>query len=270
MKNNVKKFLQRLFLCFTLLGINACSPKIQKAGLRAPLNIKVDGETLEWPNNKLQAYNPIDRIKYTICNDDTNLYLTISATDLHCVNKIIYGGITFAINNINEKKATMAIKFPVLDIINSQYIVDIKNAYYSNIHIHDGLSHKKEIDSLFNLLTEANDNINQLQLINEKDSVITNNIDNKEGIKAVGKFNSKANYTYELSVSLKYLSLSVKNADKFNYNIRLNGQTERILPRINGMISIGKVRELRGGGDPSHHFVITPSDFEGEYILAKK
>ncbi|HCN84824.1 MAG TPA: hypothetical protein DIT07_14575 [Sphingobacteriaceae bacterium] len=66
---------------------------------------------MEW-NDQLEAYNKNTGIFYTIANDNSNLYLTIKATDQNIIRKIVLGGITFTINTMGGNKNGAAISFP--------------------------------------------------------------------------------------------------------------------------------------------------------------
>ena len=74
-----------LFSCVILSAAAQKLPKVQRASLYAPENIKVDGMLNEW-DDKLQAYNYATDVYYTISNDDKNLYITLKATKDYIVN----------------------------------------------------------------------------------------------------------------------------------------------------------------------------------------
>ena len=67
-------------------------PNVQKDGVRAPANIRIDGKTTEW-DNKFEAYNKATDVFYTISNDDNYLYVTVQATQAAIIRKIIGGGV---------------------------------------------------------------------------------------------------------------------------------------------------------------------------------
>jgi hypothetical protein len=86
---------------------------------------------------------------------------------------------------------------------------------------------------------------------------------NTDGIKATALFDNKLAYNYELALPLKYLNSSIKNGASFSYNIKLNG----------GVINPGTAglpMRIDGKPDPSTDYLFSPTDFWGEYTLAKK
>ncbi|MFD2147967.1 hypothetical protein [Mucilaginibacter antarcticus] len=83
-------------------------PSLQKAGVKAPLNIKIDGKSTEWRHG-LQAYNRAIQAQYTVANDDKRLYLIVRADKREIINKIINGGISFSINKNNKKSTDDAV-----------------------------------------------------------------------------------------------------------------------------------------------------------------
>lgn len=82
-----------LFLIMIVAANAQKLPDIQKSGLRAPANLRIDGKATEW-NNKFQAFNKNIDVFYTISNDDDNLYLAIQAIDIKTIYKIFNGGIS--------------------------------------------------------------------------------------------------------------------------------------------------------------------------------
>jgi len=94
------------FSLSTLILFNGYAQKLpnkQEASLRAPANIKIDGQATEW-NNKYQAYNNATEVFYTIANDDDNLYLIIHARKSRIIEKMMEGGISFTVSPTNKKK----------------------------------------------------------------------------------------------------------------------------------------------------------------------
>lgn len=273
--------LYGLFLFSNLLLIASRSanaqklPAIQQGSMRAPDNIRIDGKATEW-GNKLQAYNPVNIIFYSIANDDKNLYLIIHAPDLQAIGKIGSGGITFTISALSDKKLrakatdNISVKYPVINLLKSsgmdnaarQY-QDLKKDTLTNKHAIDSLtaSSNKRINMLFKEIQVRG--IKQI-----KDPLIS--IYNTEGIKAMGMFNSKMAYVYELAIPLKYLGHAINNTSKLSYNIKLNG-----MPSPEDWAKVNKFPPpiiSRDDGNVSFDFeyLNNPTDFWGEYTLAKK
>ncbi|TCK84783.1 hypothetical protein [Albibacterium bauzanense] len=250
-------------------------PKVQESSVHAPSNIKIDGKLNEW-NNGLQAYNPINRIFYTVSNDNEKLYLTIHTDDYYAVTKITSGGITFTTSlstqkNNNEKAKdinNIAILYPIkVKPVQkgmqpqSDLIGDALWNTYLEYNV-DTVQYKKQIDSLMNI---ANNEINlqykgiQVTGIPE----VTDNpvsIYNLLGIQVAAAFDYKLAFTYELAIPLKYLMLSEQN-QPFSYNIKLSDQNSVLPPNeMPAPIFVGT-------SDPNVLYTQSTTDLWGEYTL---
>src|SRR5476651_1093941 len=112
-------FIAVLF-CFFEITTYA-QPKIQEVSMRAPAGIKIDGKTLEWPENKLNAFNYTDNIWYTITNDDDNIYLAVRGPYYPAASKIFAGGLTFTVSKYTDKKEretakdNVSVTFPLVN-----------------------------------------------------------------------------------------------------------------------------------------------------------
>ncbi|MDB4927049.1 hypothetical protein [Mucilaginibacter sp.] len=230
-------------------------PTVQKVSLRAPANIKIDGQAIEW-NYKLQAYNNATDIAYTLSNDDKWLYLTVQSKYHDVVDKILRGGITLTINHSLKKmdEKHVSITYPVLR--------DADMAGVTNLLAHKGIEKREagtapiKVNDLNDLL-EAKDkmiNISGVESIPDPSISIYNN----EGIKAASRFDSDLVYTCELAIPLKFLSLPNDGADAFSYQIKVNEPAQTV----------------RSGDAPPPPPMMTtsfsPTYFWGEYTLAKK
>jgi hypothetical protein len=262
----MKKILW-VMLLFTTQVIAQKLPNIQIASLRAPANIKVDGKATEWVN-QFQAYNNKTEIFYTIANDNENLYLAVQATDEAVIKKIVMGGITFTANK-RDAKNTAAFTFPAYDSSNNSSYFKFNNSKIDAQTNADSLMniYNKELSTRYKLIGIAG--VNTIT-----DSLLA--IYNKEDIMAAARFDSKLNYTYEIAVPLKYLKVNASG--KFMYNIKLNaatidgGKVKIISPRpnLNLLVYIdakGVTNQL--GNDPQSFSLAAPTDFWGEYTLAK-
>jgi hypothetical protein len=99
---------------------------------------------------------------------------------------------------------------------------------------------------------------------------------NNEGLKTVALFDKHLNYTYEMAIPIKYLNLN--NASKFTYNIKLNAATidGRKLEFVAARPDLNLVRFIGAdgvsyilGNDSQSISLVAPTDFWGEYTLAK-
>jgi hypothetical protein len=278
MKNTLLSSLM-LPLIFSLL-LSALSThgqnlrNIQKESVRAPDNIKIDGMTNEW-HNQFQAYNKNTDVFYTIANDDTNLYLVVKATSEDIVEKIVKGGVTFTIKT--KDKNNVAITFPMYDKKNPPLFLV---PYNLQKNPNDTVKNKTQSDSIMSARNrQLTDRFKIIGIIGIKaieDSVIS--IYNEEGIKAKSLFDHKIDYTYELSIPLEYLKLSVGQSAKFTYNIKLNGATTNSTNLQIVSTSHGDMIMFTGGDGVNYRIPATPqglitaypTDFSGEYTLSDK
>jgi len=299
----MKKFILPVLLlgCVCLIATAQKLPNTQTASLRAPANVKIDGKTTEW-DNKFQAYNHATEVYYTIANDDNKLYLVVQATDRQIINKIIGGGVALTIQKSGKKtdKDGITIIYPLFDAKNRPYVrgggdgggmVKVfatgggggamsADAVQSVSVVRGGDSPaanaKMEGDSIMNVynarLDEKSKNIGVIG-IPGLDTLIS--VYNADGIKTGERFNNKMVYTYELSVDLKKLGLSVNDAARFAYHIKLNGAPM-------GVVNIKIDGGPGGGSDPAMQEKVqqlmsqlgannnsAPTDFWGEYTLAR-
>jgi hypothetical protein len=242
-------------------------PNKQIVSLRAPVNIKIDGKTNEW-NDLLQAYNHATEVFYTLSNDDNNLYLTIKASSYPVINKIINGGITFTVTGSDKKsKDGVSITYPVFEG-NNKPSLNINKSLFEQ-----SASHSVIPDSIVlvtNRKLEEKSKLIMLTGMKGVDTLIS--IYNEDHIKTAERFDNKMAYTYELSVALSQLGLSINDETKFNYHIVLNGESilpvkksdnmKKLSPDVtNGLIFAKLVLENQ---------TTAPTDFWGEYTLAKK
>jgi len=236
-------------------------PKIQQTSIRAPADIKIDGNTTEW-NNQFQAYNKATNIYYTIANDDKNLYLAIRATDPTIIYKIINGGITLTINNTGKKETSNEVKvtYPLFGMKNLPMInlkdkpVLVKNS---------SANMAARIDSFKNALNAQLEK-NSKEIKVSGISAITDpsvSVYNEYGMRAGERFDSQIAYTYELALPVKYLGSAGIDAAHVHYNIKING-------RISSLPA--NTRIVYTNATPADMGALYATDFWGEYSLAKK
>lgn len=278
----MKRLLILLSLAFLSGNTSIVYAQVQEVSLRAPNGIRIDGKTYEWPNNKLQVYNKINRMFYSLTNDDNNLYLTVRGPFFYAPAKMIRGGLTLTISRLLDKKArqkdknSVAITFPYVDPKDAQSIVSSVNDYQPIAR--DTINHAKEHDSLVrvvNAKTIAAIKEIKIDGIKGIDSIIS--IYNETGIKAMGTFNRGMAFTIEIAIPLKYLGLSANDESKFSYNIKLNkprplsanGNNNFIRPMAGDIVN-GQVLTSTPSVNPDFEFLNDTTDFWGEYTLAKK
>lgn len=250
-------------------------PKVQRVNKRAPANIKIDGNTVEW-DDQFQAYNPNNRIYYIIANDDNNLYLALRAVDPSGNEKAIFG-ITFTVKWPGEKghksKGNISVTFP------TNIEVSKRNPIRYTVHIFNLLktdttnTARKKTDSLRLLvndkMNEAFKIINVMGIPEIQEPSIS--IYNQQGIQVAAQFNKQAQYTYELAIPLKYLGDVINSGQKFSYNIKMNGIPEVATNGAPTPMIVGPINAApnQGGVGIDNGYILYPTDFSGEYALAK-
>lgn len=250
-------------------------PNVQKESLRAPGNVKIDGKLNEW-GGKLQAYNKVAEIFYTIANDDNNLYLAIQATDPEIIEKIIAGGVTLTINtsgNKNEKNAAI-ITFPI-------YQTD-KDHPYLNLSEQkktlkkDAVNNQIRMDSLKNAgnykLKNAFKFIGTSGLNTIADELIP--IYNTDGILAAAILDDDLFYNCEIAIPIK-LFADGSAVNQLTYNVKLNGHAFGgsdvgvLTSRFVSWVGRDGNNYRMDDNSPRSWSLATASDFWSEYTLAK-
>lgn len=255
------------FICLFSLNASAQKqPKTQKAGVRAPADIKIDGTITEWPYN-LQAFNSSSRVYYTVSNDDANLYLTLRSTGLSAALKILEGGLTFTVKTKNNN---VSVTYPTGNERKKiQSIVDI--SYHYDDVSKDTTANRKTIDSIRLAVNGRIDELFTGIKVTGIKEITTPAIplQNSYGIQAKAQYNNRIQYIYELAIPLKYLGLSIDNPEKFKYSIILNpiwSQEVIIAGKLPPPILIRDAGTLP---DAEYLYNNSPSNMGGDYILIK-
>jgi hypothetical protein len=265
-----------LLFLFNLIIYYTCAqklPNVQEGGLRAPVNLKIDGKAGEWVN-QLQAFNKATQVYYTVANDDDKLYLLVQMRDDDVAKKVIRGGITITISPSGSKngKGNPAITFPKYDKMDLPNAPSFKYSLSSSATAAENNLHLDSLGKIRNRqMSSWVKTIGLSRLTGVTETEIS--LYNEEGISAAIRFESNLYCTYELAIPLKYLGLNILNPTKFVYQIKLNGAA------VNGT----NIRDLREGiffawdranGETWTERInadqVFPTDFWGEYTLVKK
>ncbi len=248
-------------------------PNKQDVNLLTPIDIKIDGKSTEW-GNQFQAYNNSTEVFYSVANNDDVLYLTVQARKPLIIKKIINQSITFSLKRDNNN---VSITYPIMHGKGAGIIAGLTKVIS---FLGDSAVFKKSNDSVVNEMNmQLLSNSKQIRvtgMTGVTDSLIS--IYNEYEIKAMGLFDNRKTYTIELSIPIKLLGLSIDKANKFTYNIKLNGVS---LYGTNVRQSEDGKHTLIGDLGDSHPAIAIKStpdmltlnydtDFSGEYILAKK
>ena len=289
MKNFSIKSTKLSLLAFLLFAITTNAqnlPNKQDLSLLAPGNIKVDGRAAEW-GGQFAAYNKSMKIFYTVSNSNDNLFLTVQVTDLEMTQKIMANGLTFTVNGSTKKndKQHVAITFPCFKKFDDYQNINSNLAYNPTNFLTDPVAIKKVTDSLVyamnNQIITRSGEFSVTGISMAKDTTIS--IDNKSGVKAIGLFENKNTYTFEVAIPVKYLGA---NPDKLSYNIKINGatatkdkNTERRLVVTSSIVAVRaedvpafqqQIASNNARASAMSSNTDDPIDFWGEYALAKK
>jgi len=287
------RYLVLVLITSYTLSTNAQKlPQIQDVSVRAPQNVKMDGKMNEWPapfynpqktDGYLQAYNTTNRIYYTIANDDDNLYIVMRGLGTRVTRKSLSGSFTITLSHATDKKSrakaadNVVINFPMP--IDDKSISKILSQFSANVDFYNedevyptGYPYIKQLDSIQAitnaLLTPFIQEIKVKGIKEIPDTLLS--VYNDTGIKAAMQF-AWRQPVYEIAVPLKYLKLDVNNPLKFSYNIKLNlraadpnrpGTNEDTSKMMDGMDYVSM--------DPGSLFMMSVTDFWGEYTLVKK
>lgn len=248
-------------------------PKVQIGSVTAPVDVLIDGKSKEL-NDIYKAYNPNNRIFYTLSNDNNNLYLTIKAKEPVAIEKLIIDGTTLIISKETSRSkqfietGNISLTFPKNDVTHTGVE---GGAEYYDTYKKDTVANKENIKLIYNkynrlaLSTFKKIGIKGIKEI--LDSTIL--VDNDYGIKAMAQYNDRMEMVYELAIPIKYLGLSADS--RFSYYIRLNGtpDVEKVPPGTpRGPMVTNEGHD--GRIDFEQQYLNFETDLRGKYTLANK
>lgn len=243
-------------------------PKVQAINLRAPVNANVDGKPTEW--GKMQAYNPVAEIFYTIANDDKKLYLVVQSKERDMILRLVNGGVTLLIQKSGKKSDNGAVgaKFPFIE--KGQNIGISANKDTENGKREDVTATNKSLSTKIKWMYTKG--------LLGKDSLLS--VYNDVGILARNAISVNGIYTSELAIDLRLLGLSTSNNIKFAYHIIINGEPNRHIVTFapekwtvkstdGTTLTEAQVQAAKQSMRDSYTAFSSTSDFWGEYTLAK-
>lgn len=262
------KLFPAILLFITYNGYAQKLPNVQKASVRAPKNVKIDGKATEW-GNEFQAYNKGADFFYTLANNNDELYLVIQTSDQYVFNKIIDRGLTFSVENHLTGKAA-SFTFPTS-------IYNVRNARLSTTLAGHELTpstkpSEEDINADNKTLRDKHKFI-KTDGVAGVDTLVS--VYNDNGIRAAELFDNKKTYTLEMAIKLRLLGISSDNVLKIRYKLNVNGfegpgldfdhprfnddnrPTPEQLQRLNAEIAVRYAKTFGG------------TAFEGQYTLAK-
>ena len=267
MKTNTVKYPYYWLTLTMCIGLTANAqklPNVQPAGLYAPANVKIDGNTTEW-NNQLQAHNKSTAVFYTMANNTDNLYLAVQATDKTIIDKILGGGITLTISSNDKKSIPVSISTPLLPATNKATVTKKTNSKDPLVETDLPEINKAISGGLKEMAVKGITAI--------PDSAIS--IYNEYGIKVAGQLDISKAYTCELAIPLKYINQLTGTTGTFNYKVMLNGSKSSMADLI-AQIPASSIQTISVSGNgvmvngSSMNEITSPTDFSGTYTLVKK
>lgn len=260
---NIAKLSALFFLSLSIkTAVAQKLPKTQKVSLRG-------SETAigpDAPAEQFQAYNPSNRIFYTISNDDDNLYLSVGFPGNYETEKFATGGVTLIINPGKTKggSASPSFTYPVTLYTHN----GIENGIRQFKDLKDDAANNKgklvDLPYTYNqkiLKTFIQIECKGAQGVPDTISAIKNDY----GIKTTAAYDKNMSMVYHLAVPLKYLQLNDSNS--FTYDIRMAG-----LPAVEKAQFPGPIAaSVDGAGiDIDGEYLRNPTHAGGEYKLAVK
>jgi hypothetical protein len=243
-----------------IIPIATYAQKHNEQGLKVPAQVKIDGKLKEWTP---ESYNSSTMLYYIVANNADNIYLALKCTDKQTQNKILAGGITFALNADGKKKdqEAPAVTFPLVTPgagramrMGGRRFGGGVGQESTNTDSAIAAAHKQAIASF--------KEIGLTRLTGITDSVVS--IYNDHAIKAAINFDDKGDMVYELAVPLKALGIVTPNAKELAFNIRVNG-----LQLNNNGSSQRRNARFAGSGGGGMMEMALPTDFWGKYRLAQ-
>jgi hypothetical protein len=308
MSINAKTLIKTsLSICLGMGLLAAKAQSVQESGVWAPVNVKTDGKLTEW-NNTLEATNKTVDFSYTMANDDKKFYISIKSPNQQTTSKILAGGIDFTFNTEGKKKEKDAfvITFPLVNraAMRGQRGQRGQGGGFGQP---GGPPDTAAIAAMRKSAIEA---IKEIKLKGFKeipDSVIS--IYNEYGIKAAVAYDSNGSFICELAIPFEQLGISLDKTKEIAYNFKVNGiqfnrREENGADRGGEGINRGggaggfgggaggfggaggggnrggggggnrggggNGGGNRGGGNFDMQSMLSPTDFWGKYVLAKK
>jgi len=264
MKNIFKLFAFSLLLLFVKIAAAQKLPRVQKVSLRgtAATAAVIGPDTIA---EQFQAYNPNNRIFYTISNDDDNLYLSVGFPGWFETEKFAVGGVTFSVKT-KAGKANAAFTYPVTLYTHN----GIEEGIHQFSNLKDDAANNREklaeLPYIFNqkiLKTFINIAVKGATGVPDTIQAIKNNF----GLKAIAAYDKNMSMVYHLTVPLKYLELN--GADSFMYDLKMNGTpaVEKIAPNTYPPpIIVSAPGEI----NYDYEYMNSPTHATGEYKLAVK
>ncbi len=255
-------------IIFCAISTNAQKlPAVQEGGVRASLNVKIDGKLSDWKGG-FKAYSKSTGLYYTIANDDSFIYFSLMVSDPVIQKKVLKGGLSVNLKNSNKN---VVVDLPLLSEQQSGQIATTINS----------LIEAKEALKKDTLISLANRQLSAaLKEIGVKGitgiNTPTISVFNNHGIKYWMELNSSGALVCEVAIKLSHLSDNTVLPFSLSYEVKSNGilnKTKVIMldgseaPPDAGMVVIGS---SVNGKTSDVQFLNSDTSFKGVYPVILK
>jgi hypothetical protein len=171
----------------------------------AQKSIVADGLLDDWQDT-LTLYNETTKLRYSLSNDDKNIYLALKSGSREELSRILINGISFSANIENIKKESPTVTFPVLDRTRG------KNT---------NPTEEPEMEERQKMTLAR---IKDIKVSGFKEIVNGGiSLQNTYGIKAAAAFDTHNNLVQEIVIPLSLLNIQPGSTDVITYRIKVNG-----------------------------------------------
>jgi len=242
-------------------------PTEQTGSVTLPPEFKIDGLANEW-NDKFQAHSKNTEINYTLANNSQFLYLAVQATDPLIIKKIIGGGITFTINTSGRRadNSPFSLTFPI--IANNRQIFVFTSLVDMALYANQKKSEDSVINVVNNKITTVAKEIKVKGFKTIADTLIA--VYNDTGIKSATQVNKSGALICEFLVPIELLGISPNSGKMVFYNVMVNGVTSIQQSNPAPGVTVRSVPHTLSTNSSNINIAQYPTDFWGEYTLAKK
>jgi hypothetical protein len=251
-------------LCPSLTASAQKLPNKQETSLSIPANVKINGKADEW-NNKYQAYNGATQLKYTIANNDKNLYIIVRADEYLIVLKALGKGITVTISSSTQSDVKVGVTYPLQDRV-------------KDVIKHPSIQRTDSVVKEMNAKLSAG--AKEMKITGIKDiTAAETSIYNEYDIQIAAAMDANDTYTAELIIPLKYINMEGQSGKTLKYDIQLNAPlrqarldpTVKITQLADGKMTLLSNADGTPGGvsiDTKSWIIMSESlNFTGEYKL---
>lgn len=202
--------MHRLFLFVFLFTASLslfAQDKVTKS-LRMENTPVIDAQLEEW-GDSLQYHFEAQGMRYSLANDDENLYIAIQVRNPADQLKAIYSGFTIMVNTEGKQRPGPSVIFPVPD-----------RAALRSMDAKEEVRQTKD-------MRQAGLNMVRAIFVEGFDKIVDGPIsmENLYGIRTAAKIDSAGMLNYEASIALKQLNLDKNNP--FALNLRINETVSR-------------------------------------------